>query len=335
MTQIRWPVPSHSPRQPTRGTIVIQALTPDVTPRPESLARSRAIGGNPVVNPSVVTAAITRSRAQGSPTVSPTLTTSAVTRTRAISDITVTGTLTLQTGAISRERALGAVTANPQLLPASITRTRAQGDLSFASVITIPTAIRVKAHTPKPPKRVSYIVYGLEPADTGVSVTALERTRALGVTSLSPRPASITRTRALGAASIPTAGTITVGGLTSVSPGIPLLLGSSHRTRTVGATQLAAPLPASLVRTRVSFAPRVDPKINTAALVRTRALGTTASIAGGAPAALEHSRALGTHTLNPSTLPASLIQVRFIGNSFVGDPDDFSTTGLLLLRGVG
>lgn len=335
MTQIRWGVPTYSQRPRTPVTQVFAPLTGDDSPKPTGLERVREIGGSPTVHPSVVPTGIARTRAQGTPALSPQVLPTGQARSRAVGDITVTGTLALAPASITRTRALGAVTVSPQLLPASLTRTRALGEnLSFAAIVVIPTAIRVKAHHPKQPRRVTYIVGGFEPADTNVSPASLERTRALGVTSLSPRPASITRTRALGTACIGVPGTISVSGLTSVPTGMPLLLGSSNRTRALGDAQVAAPLPASLVRTRVTFGPRVDSKLNIAAIVRTRALGTTSSIAGGAPTALEHPRALGTHTLNPSLLPASLVQVRFIGNSFIGEPGD--SAGLeLLLRGVG
>lgn len=336
MSQIRWPVPSHTPRSQSRVTQIVGALEGSDDLTPSSIERSRAIGGSPSVNPSIAASAISRERAQGTPTVSSQTLPAALERLRAQGTITVTGTMTVTATGLSRTRALGALATSPQLLPASLERTRALGDLSFTELVVIPKTIRaIVAHTPKQRRRVSHTVGALEPSAAAASPASLERTRELGTLSLFPSPASITRTRALGTISVSIPGSLRPSGLTSDGPGIPLLLGSAQRQRTLGAAQVAAPLPASLVRTRVTFAPRIDPKLVLTGIEQTRAIGSTATIGGATAVGLERSRALGSNTLNPSIVPNGLVQTRVLSATNIGEPGATSNQILLLLRGVG
>lgn len=336
MSQVRWPVPAHTSAGRARVSRVVGGLAGSDALTPPSLERTRAIGGSPTVNPTVAVSAISRSREQGTPTLSPQALPSGLARVRALGDLTATGLMTVATTGLTRTRALGALATSPQLLPASLTRTRALGDIAFTSLVVIPKTIRaVAAHNPPQRRLVSRAFVGFTPSAAGASPESLTRSRALGTPSLFPSPASITRTRALGDPSISVPGSARPSGLTSVGPGIPLLLGSAQRQRAVGAAQVAAPLPASLIRTRLTFAPRVDPKLVLTGLEQTRSIGSTATIGGAAAVGLERSRAIGSNTVSPTISPNGLVQTRVLSATNVGEPGATSNQILLLLRGVG
>lgn len=229
----------------------------------------------------------------------------------------------VEPASLVQSRSFGLHRVSPTLSPASLVQTRAQGDVTGFVFIRVAQMLKAVQAISQPPRvRVSRLLHGAFPAAGTLTPTGIDHGRALGQVAVAVAPVGIIHTRALGATSIGTAGTVRPSGLTSVGPGIPLLLGSPDRERALGSPHAAAPAPGSLVRTRVLYVPRVDSKLLLTGFQHSRTIGDPSLSVGPAsqPAGLVHARALGTHTINPQIRPESLVHIRFFSGATLTGP---------------
>lgn len=294
---------------------------------PASLDHSRALGTGPKVNPSLVPASLTRTRALGGPVVSPKLGPAGLSRTRALGTITVSVQTTLSPAGLAHTRALGSTTVNPKLAPAGLSHTRAIGTTKVVVLLEPAGLVHSRA------LGTSKILLTLKPlglsrtrsiapapkVNTTIPMIGLVHSRALGATTVGTvaGPGGLTRTRALGAPQL--------------NP--KLVVASLVHSRTLGAptAQSANQIVVSgLAHSRALGSTTVSPRVLPAGLTRTRALGSP--VLGLGPAALTHTRALGAA---PHINVTIYIASAYGGGPYGGGPYGVGSGGLDHNRSLG